>query len=135
MQICVLAIILFTVTSARAQSDDNQKARRIGFARGTVSKTIKVSLTTLRPHALYVIKTRAGRKLNIRVFASAKSKGIYPVIIVTSPSGKSSALDDPKAGRFAVRRTVAGDYTIRVGTNLMASETNLGTVLLRIRIR
>ena len=136
--IVLAAGLLLTTPFARAQAGSSHPhAHRIRFARGATSKTIQVFLSEEQPSPFYIIKTRAGKKMSVEVTPRAKSEGVVPAIEVTSPSGKSSALFDPKIQRFDTQRTEAGDYLIRVTINLMASDwTNghSGTFRLKVRI-
>ena len=137
VQACVLAVItILTATAAGAQyNTPHQKPQRIRLARGVYSKTTRVSFNANRLRSPYILRTRAGRTMSIRIIAAKDSEGLYPVIIVTSPSGKSSALQNPKAQRFDTRYTESGDYLISIGSNLMAATKTEGTALLNIWIR
>ena len=108
-------------------------AHRIAFAQGTNSKTVKVVIGANADRPVYVVNTRAGQRMSINVDSVAGSH-ITPVINVFSPSGKSSELYDPKTWHFDIQSTEKGDYRIRVGLNLMATERHSGICHLKVSI-
>ena len=73
--------------------------------------------------------------MSLDIAQTGGPNGLAPVIVLISPSGKSSALDNPKAWRIDVPRTESGEYRIQVGLNLMATESTSGVCRLKVWIR
>jgi nucleoid-associated protein YgaU len=118
-----------------AASSAQARAQRIRFAPGASSKVISLALSPRHPRALYTVRARAGQKMSVLVSSRAGSRALVPDINVTAPSGESSAEERPKAQRFDVPRTEAGDYTIEVAANQMASNSRSGTARLKVWMR
>lgn len=107
-------------------------AQRIHFARGAFSQTVQGYLDKKHSRAYYVVRTRAGQRMSVKVWPITKHEGIIPLVLVTTPSGKNSG---EKSMRFDTPKTQAGDYRIRVATNLMASNGDSGNYGLKVWIR
>ena len=108
---------------------------RIHFARGHESRTVTLTLTQKRPRVTYLVRTRAGQRMGIKVTSLAGNDGVVPTLNVISPSGAQSQAQHTKARRFDTMKTQAGDYRVEVGTNLMASNGTRGECRLKIWIR
>jgi hypothetical protein len=132
---CALAGLLLMAGMAPAEARNGrtpQDANRIHFARNASTKTIAVFLSKKRPEHYYLLKVRQGQRLSLRVFPARERQGLVPLVLVTDPSGYSSG---EKSDRFETSSTLAGDYLIRVATNLMASNSTSGVVRLEISVR
>lgn len=124
---------LLLATAALAQTAAApQTARRIRFARGAYSKTVAGTLDKQHPRRYFVARTRAGQRMSVKVTPRTRHAGVIPLVIVTSPSGVKSTEKSP---RFDTQSTEAGDYLIRVDTNMMASNGDSGDFLLKVWIR
>jgi hypothetical protein len=129
-----LIVLIASLADAKAHAP-SRVTQRIRFAPGATSATVRGFLSKRRPSVSYIVRTRAGQRMSIKVTPVENPSGIVPLLDVVSPSGHSSAADRPKARRFNTQNTEAGDYRIRVGTNLMASNGSSGAFRLKIWIR
>lgn len=107
-------------------------AQRIRFARGAFSKTVRGTLNKKHSSAYYVVRARAGQRLSVKVWPLTSHEGVIPFVLVTTPAGDSSG---EKSLRYDTLRTQAGDYRIRVTTNMMASNGVSGRYGLKVWIR
>jgi hypothetical protein len=116
-----------------AESTEKMPAvQRIRFARGAVSKTVRGTLDKKHSSAHYVVRAKAGQRMSLKVWPLTKREGVIPLVLVTTPDGKSSG---EKSMRFDTLATQAGDYHIRVKTNLMASNGASGNFGLKVWIK
>jgi hypothetical protein len=133
LTLCLLPAAFCRVAAARSDAGDTPRtARRIRFARGAFSTTVQGRLDKRRPSRFFLARARAGQRMSILVTPLTRHEGVIPLVIVTSPSGTQST---EKSRRFDTASTESGDYLIRVGTNLMASNGTAGRFLLKLWIR
>jgi hypothetical protein len=134
MKISILAatLLLGVSTSFAAPSNTSPShPKRLYFARGAVNLAAVGHIQGAQ-HRFYVVKMGAGQKLEIKAEALSKNpdKALVPLIFVTPPQGK---YDGDKTAIYQTKSSRAGDYKIEVGANLMASNSNRGDFLLRVR--
>ncbi len=79
----------------------------------------------------YMFRARRGQ--TIRAFVDSKTPGFYPLLFITSPSGRNLTQD--KNTSYSARLKETGVYQVRAGVNLMATETTSGAYYLSIRVR
>lgn len=127
--ICVALLVLFVSGTMLQANSSSSVARRLFFAKGAHSKTITGHLTKRNSEHFYKIKVRAKQHLSIKVFSPTDHEGIIPLVFVTEPDG---AFSGEKSQRFDTNATKAGDYLISVVPNLMASNGDSGTFLLKV---
>lgn len=122
------ALMCFPVQS----KEKTPQAQRIFFARSAFSKTVRGTLNKKNSSAYYVVRAKVGQRMSVKVWPLTKREGVIPLVFVTMPSGKNSG---EKSMRFDTISTQAGDYRIRVATNLMASNGESGNYGLKVWIR
>ena len=144
MELCIMKslpsqykkyLVLSILLAASLAQTAHAKPARIHFAHGAFSKTIRGHLSKLQPDASYMVKVRAGQQMSIKV-ETVKPYTIETVVVplleITSPSGKRTS---DKNTRFDTPKTEAGDYQIRVGVNLMATNGEEGDYKLKVWVR
>jgi hypothetical protein len=100
----LFAILVFSLTAFGQKGETNEK--RIKFARGKTSVTLKGFITDRNKTDLYLVKARAGQTLTV-VFSSPR-KDID--VCVLSPGN----LDSCGRRKYLVKLTADGDYEILV---------------------
>ena len=111
------------------------KPTRIHFAHGAFSKTMRGHLSKQQSNVSYLVKVRAGQQMSVKVETAKPytiETAVVPLLEIVSPAGKRTS---DKNTRFDTPKTEAGDYQIRVGVNLMATNGDEGDYKLKVWVR
>ena len=84
-----------------------------------------------KPQRIYTFRARRGQ--TIRATVSSKTRGFYPLLFITSPSGQNLTQD--KNTSYSARLQETGLYRVRAGVNLMATNATSGAYRLFVRVR
>src|SRR5438046_797077 len=110
--IAVASVVLLLATAG----DAKQAPRRIKFSPGATTASVTGQLSGWNDKAQYVIRVRAGQRMNLSV--EGKCDSCNPDVVVDSPAGASDTVDpDMCQCRVEVSNTASGDYRITVGEN------------------
>lgn len=105
-------------------------ARRVRFEPGAICARVPGSLAPRQDSAYFVVRASQGQHMLVNLAPGPSGREFANVGVVTSPSG---AQDGGKGGRvFDATLAESGDYTIRVGRNLMATRGGRAGFVLEI---
>lgn len=76
---------------------------------------------------------RARRGQIVHAWVESKTRGFYPLLFITSPSGRN--LTQSKNTSYSAQLRETGLYRVRVGVNFMATQTTSGATRLFVRVR
>ena len=126
--IAIASIVILLATVGYAQ----HSPRRIRFKPGATTASVTGRLNRWNSKARFVIRLRAGQKMNLSV--EGRCKKCNPDVLVDSPAGAKDTVDpDMCQCRVEVSNTAAGDYRITVGEN-RKGERWKGVFVLKIKI-
>jgi hypothetical protein len=105
-----IALIFIILPTTPADSAAKRRVTRIKFATGVTSARVKGRLRGQDDVVRYVLRVRAGQRMQIKVESEQLGN---PQIDVTFPSGKGMDRD-MQGTQFDTESTEAGDYRINV---------------------
>ena len=107
---------------------------RLRFALGAITVRAYGRLTPAVQEARYVVAARAGQRMLVHTTGITPARDLAhsftTIAIVTSPTGKQEGQKGVVS--FDQTLTETGDYVIRVGPNMMASNVRGGPYLLEV---
>ncbi len=107
----ILSLLLVTLAFIGSIQAAAQSLKRIQFAKGKSSATVKGTTGTYG--VTYVVRARSGQKL---VLDLTPAGGVGIKIETESADGEAVLLREERGGTFEVEVEESGDYTIFIGS-------------------
>ena len=131
----MIRTLVLLLTLALAPSSAAHAAPvRIRFARQAITARVYGRMTPARQSAFYVVAARAGQHMLVHTAGTRPGRdtphSFTTIAVVTSPSGRQEGQKGVLS--FDQTLTETGDYVIRVGPNMMASNARGGPYLLEV---
>lgn len=127
------ALLLCLLISQSAWAQKNVVERQINFAKGATSAKVRGQLASGENEVTYTLKVREGQRMVVKLAPGAAGAEFANVGTVIFPSGKQ---DGGKGGTiFDGKLDEAGEYKIRVGRNLMATQGGKAGFVLQVSIK